>query len=332
MAEKIQEPYNFILNKNQKIQWLVNSLIPLNALIDCLGKANTGKSFLVESLIASVIHDKPFLGYKVNGGNVLLIDQDTPNMVLIHRLDKFNNFYVDEPKYNLYLESMKNYSLSDNSLIRIINEYFNIKLVVIDSLHSVCGGLDTNNQGDMINISKLKMFCLRNDMTIMFTHHVSEHLECGINEMMTITDINKFTMGSSVINQQSDIIMLLASSNEKKLSKIYVRMIGKRFLINKPPFIAVLNENKKNLSFIRKRYNLKGSGILSTEIEKEVLSAIKKLNSRGKLISVRDLYEETGHFFNKSALQLSFKNLEKMKKIDISRSKNNFYRVKINKK
>ena len=68
--------------------WLVEPIIPLGHLCVNLAQAGVGKSLLVESLAVHIVCGVPFCGFEIVEGDVLLIDQDTPQNVLYKRLSQ----------------------------------------------------------------------------------------------------------------------------------------------------------------------------------------------------------------------------------------------------
>ena len=139
--------FNFEIEPEQP-KWIVESLLPAGQLCIFLAQAGVGKSLLAEDLAIHIVYGEPFGNFVTVEGDVLVIDQDTPTDILTRRFIQFgkgiNHKGIEhKKKYDLYVESMKGYSLADGTLMSVIKEYPTVKLVLIDSLHSVCGRLNT---------------------------------------------------------------------------------------------------------------------------------------------------------------------------------------------
>src|SRR3990170_5123632 len=86
--------------------WLVKPIVPMGQLCLVLAQAGVGKSLLVESLAVHVVCDIPFCNFETLGGDVLLIDQDTPENTLHRRLIRLFNGLNQPKRHELFLESM----------------------------------------------------------------------------------------------------------------------------------------------------------------------------------------------------------------------------------
>lgn len=270
------------------VKWLVDELIPLNSLSFVLSQAGVGKSWFVEYLATCISHNIKFLNRKTLGGGVLIIDQDTPTDVLYNRLKKFS--YGKRPKNNLYVESMKGYTISDK-LVDLINEdYKEVKLVVIDSLHGISGHINVNDTHEMSKLSILKqnILCdLERDISLVVTHHTSEKVIATLDETMTSQTFGLFTMGSSVINQVADNIYFLASPEKgSRLKRLYLRPVAKRFDIDTEPIKMLLMEDNG--------VYLKYDGVYEKEdeVEKRILETLYRKSP--KVLTVNEIYENIG--------------------------------------
>ncbi len=225
--------------KIPKTEWLVDNLIPLGHLGFVIAQAGIGKSYFTEQLAACIVYGKPFLGLNVRSGNVLLIDEDTPEKVLMRRMSKFVTYYKDEKRVGeLRVKSMMGLKLSEKGkLLSAIAENDDTVLIIIDSFNAICGELNPNTTRDMARIQILKQYCLNEHMTILINHHISEKIEYSAHELMTC-DPHTLAMGSSVINQQADTYFILGSPNinNGKLESLYVRPVSKREMIPLNPF------------------------------------------------------------------------------------------------
>lgn len=270
------------------VKWLVDKLIPLNSLSFVLSQAGVGKSWFVEYLATCITHNLKFLNRKILEGNVLIIDQDTPTDVLNNRLKKFS--YGRKSKNNLYVESMKGYTISDKLVDLINDDYKDVRLVVIDSLHGISGHINVNDTQEMNKLSILKQNILNDlerDISIIVTHHTSEKVIATLDETMTSQTFGLFTMGSSVINQVADNIYFLASPEKgSKLRRLYLRPVAKRFDIDTQPIKMLLVEDNG--------IYLKYDGVYEKEdeVEKRILETLERKSP--KILTVDEIYKNIG--------------------------------------
>lgn len=237
--------------KIPKTRWLVYGLLALNDLIALLSQAGVGKSFLLEQLVLCIITETPFLGRAVRGGDVLLLDQDTPSTTLDRRLLMFHKGCGGEPpKHKLFKLSMEGLSFSDGSLYKAIAEYPSAILVVIDSLHTMVGSLDMNSAKDMSVLAVLKSQYLNENRTIVISHHISEKKEETIDDYM-VGSTNALAMFSSTINQNLDTYFILAAKPNKgqKLEELFIRPVVKRTPLSASPMLLYLSEKDGSLKF-----------------------------------------------------------------------------------
>lgn len=227
--------------------FIIDDIIENGKLLGFVASAGSGKSYILEYLAACTLYGYPFLGKKTHAGNVLLIDQDTPTDILESRMYEYIQHIESEgyEKIGTYdMISMKDLSLSDDSLIDEVKRH-NAKLVIIDSLRSVCGGLNMSN--DMHSLIKFKNEVLKDDMTIIFSHHTSEKKTVTVDRIMTSNDTGEFLMDDSRITQTLDGYFLIANPHkgEKTLTEFYIRPITKRSSIPFNPSVLSYHRNNE---------------------------------------------------------------------------------------
>lgn len=273
-----------------------------NALIEILAQSYGAKTLFTEYLAVCIINGVKFLGFKTVKAPVLIIDQDTPTDRLYSQIRRFNNKFKDNvDRMPLYIESMHGYSLAPinqytSSLLEVIKKYLigvnpRIKLVIIDSLHSMCENIDVNSTNDMNKLSFFKNQLLSEykDLTVIINHHISEHKYRDFNNIMT-EDAHGLAMGNSTIIQQADELIILKPKgfNNKKLSEVGVRPIAKRQAIPTDPFIIKLNDKNGIFEFVFKEFYTEPT----PKIESHIITLFKSLNTKTKrMLTVREVYE-----------------------------------------
>ena len=316
---------NMEFNFNRVIpetSWLVENLVPSGHLCFVLAKAGVGKSLLVESLGIHCVHAVNFAGLKTVEGNVLIVDQDTPENVLSKRLIKLSSAMENKPKHKLYVVK-GNYKLSDNTLQTLINDYKDVVLVIVDSFHSVCGKLDPNSTSDMNRLASFKDMCLNQNKTIIFNHHISQKTDITLDELMT-GETGSLAMGNSAIIQQADSYYIIGATADNGLTnRIYMRPIAKREAIPSKPIIIRLiqTETGEKLSY---------DGVYEPELDEDIhhdiVMLFKELN---KERTVKEVYEDMGHRHGENSVRKALAQLDKKGKVIFSKSKANLFRYRL---
>ncbi len=273
------------------INWLVDGMIPRDALSMIISQEGVGKSFFVESLSECVIHGSKFMGRDTNPSDVLLIDQDTPTNTLETRLKAFHKGIREEQICDLYTKSFEGCSLSDNSLLSAINRS-DAEVVIIDSLHSVSGKLNTNSVKDMQALSKLKQRVLESGKTLIITHHISSHAKINAESIMSTDRVGVHSMGSSIILQQADAYFMLGSKTNSDLTNLYVRPVQKRISLDVKPFVARLIEHKSKgkMKFYFLKDYIKKPLNVEFEVDRDILECLQ--SRKGESLGVNQLYYE----------------------------------------
>jgi hypothetical protein len=228
-----------------------------------------------------------------------------------------------EPAHQLFVESMKNYSLSDGTLFSAIKEHPSACLVIIDSLHSVCGRYNPNYTSDMNSLAKLKSLCLTPSKTILINHHISEKMSYTVEQLM-VENTHIMAMGNSSIVQQADSYYIIGASAENGVTnKLYIRPVAKRVSIRSTPLILQVvqpDEDSERLEF-------NGDYILNfSQEELDCLTLFKESQSDR---TVRETYEDMGHQHGEKAIREALANLQQKGILLMSRHKSNLFRYRL---
>jgi len=303
-------------------KWLVRNLVPLGHLCVLLAQSGVGKSFVLENLALCVACDKPFCGLETEHGEVLIIDQDTPTDVLNSRLLRYSNGLRKIPE-NLTVASMCGYNLYNNRLPELISEH-NPKLVIIDSLHSLCGRLNPNSTSDMSIWAKVKAGCLTPDRTIIVSHHITEKMTLSLEELM---DSNSHIsgMGNSTIKQQADTEYILASTTaDSKVNRFYLRPVSKRQSIPQQPVILGMSEPDE-MTLVMDFLGYYEAGL--TEAETDILLLIRE--SPRPDYTIHKIQTEMGSKWSESQVRRAVGKLEKEGKLVMNRGAHNRFTFRL---
>ena len=313
--------------KIPETEWLVDNLIPLGHLGFVIAQAGIGKSYFTEQLAACIVYGKPFLGLHVKSGSVLLIDEDTPEKVLMRRMGKFVTYYKDEKRVGeLRIKSMTGLKLAGkNSLLTALAENDDVVLIVIDSFNARCGDLNPNITRDMSRIQILKQYCLNEHMTILINHHISEKIERTALELMTC-DPHTLAMGSSVINQQADTYYILGSpsTNSSKLEALYVRPISKREMIPLNPFKIDYIEQDGH-SYFDKLAMIDTKSDLLEDVESDIMIIYREGQNKPEGRTVDEIYKTLAGKHGLIAVRNALKTLEIKGKIKYRKGRHNLF-------
>lgn len=308
----------------QQVKWIVKDLIPAGQLCLVLAQAGVGKSLAVEDLGVSVVFGLPFCGFETVDGNVLIIDQDTPTDRLKARLKRFGMGTKAEKKHTLFVESMQGYSLgSADRLFKLINDHPTAKLVIIDSLHSICGRLNPNHTTDMGVLAKLKRECLTDDRTIIINHHISEKVVYPVHSLMT-EDTHKMSMGASAIMQQADTYYIVgADASNGVTEKLYIRPVAKRLSIpTKPIVFQILQTDNGGEKLEFHGYYEPEFG----DVEKDIVTLFRESNT---MRTVKEVYEALGHQYGENKVREALSGLEKRGFLFLSRHQHDLFKYRL---
>jgi hypothetical protein len=284
-----------------------------------LAQAGVGKSLLLESLAIHIIHGIDFAGLKTVAGDVVIIDQDTPQNVLSKRLVRLNT-PLGAPKHKLYVHSMEGHVLSNKTLYHVVNKYPNATMVIIDSLHSVCGRFNPNYTTDMNTLADFKARCIDNGKTIIFTHHISQKSELTLDYLMT-GDTATFAMGNSAIIQQADTYYIIGASAENGLTnRLYIRPVAKREAIPLKSIILKLLQ-------VEGGEKIEYDGIYESDLDNELYIDIMTLfREKGERFVVKEVYESMGHKWGENRVRKALSELVQKNMLHMSRERSNLFK------
>lgn len=306
----------------EETKWLIKDLVPMSHLCFVLAQAGVGKSLLLEAMAISLIHEMPFGGLEVIGGDVVLIDQDTPEATLTKRILNLNNAMPSKPKHKLFVSSMKGYALSGTTLQTAINEHPDAVLTIVDSLHSVCGKLNPNYTTDMNILANFKKNCINAHNSIIFNHHISQKEILTVDDLMT-GDAGHLAMGASAIIQQADSYYIVGATVEDgRADRLFVRPVSKRVSIPGRPLILRLlpTDNGEKIEYDG-RYEQDVD-----EVEKDIMVLFREQNMER---TVKEVYEAMGHRHGEIAIRKSLSALDDKGLLTMSRNKNNLFKYRL---
>lgn len=319
-AKKTVEPFDF----NQKpcpVSWLVDSLIPLNHVCGLQGMSTAGKSWVLAHLAICLTHKaKLFDQFNVEDCDVLYIDQDTATDDLKRRLLKLSQGSRKSQNHNLYVLSQQGLSMSSGTLQHAIREHGHIPVVILDSLISTVGSLNTNSSKDMQHYITLGQECRSRGQTLVISEHISEKRLLSVFELMTSMP-NNLGMGSSVINQHADTYFIVAGkASNGKLTRQYIRPVSKRAAIPTGPFQVKFDSPKEDKT---EWIYYDGPYDSSNEVQADIMALFNELQ---KPMTVTEVYNELGGLHGICTVRQELANLNHLGKLHLVREKHNLFR------
>lgn len=306
----------------EEATWLVENVIPMGHLCVNLAQAGVGKSLLVENLAVHVVCGVPFCGFPTVEGDVLLVDQDTPRNTLYRRLIQSFNALEQSKKHEITVESMGGYYMHDNTLLTLMRDHPSARLIIIDSMHSVCGRLNPNYTSDMSYLAKLKEHCLNERNTILFNHHITQKLVLTVDDLM-LGETNHLAMGNSAIIQQADSYYIIgAEAKEGKAERIYVRPVSKRIAIPTKPIIfrILATDTGEKIEY---------EGLYEPELELAEQDILMLFREQMKERTVRETYDDMGHKHGEKQIRSGLASLERKGLLFMSRHKANLFKYRL---
>jgi len=306
----------------EEATWLVENIIPMGHLCVNLAQAGVGKSLLAESLAVHVVCGVPFAGFPTIEGDVLLVDQDTPQNTLNKRLVQTFSALGVSKKHELIVESMHGYYMHDNTLLTLMRDYSGVRLIIVDSMHSVCGRLNPNYTSDMSYLAKIKEFCLNGQNTIIFNHHISQKMVLTVDDLM-LGETSHLAMGNSAIIQQADTYYIIgAEAEEGKTTRIYIRPVSKRISIPTKPIILHVfpTEFGEKMEY---------EGLYEPELELAEQDVLMLFREQTRERTVRETYDDMGHKHGEKQIRSGLASLECKGLLFMSRHKANLFKYRL---
>ena len=189
-------------------EFIVENMIPEDALCVLAAASKVGKSWFVLQLAIAIVCGETFLEEQTHPCSVLYYALEDSDSRMVYRKNKLTNG-KEIPK-NLYIKMET--KTFDTGLLEEIEHYQNripnLKLVIIDTLQLV-RGTPRRNEGayafDYREMSVLRKFCADNKVTLIMVHHSRKQEDDG--------DTFNMISGSNGIMGASDATLFI---NRKK--------------------------------------------------------------------------------------------------------------------
>lgn len=159
-----------LIEKNlPPIDWLIDELVPEEAITILSGMSGSFKTWLVMDMAISVATGKEFLGvYNTKQTGVLIIDEESGERLCSERF----KLLTSSTEMPIYLLSMSGFKVSHKNIKEIIGvcKENGIGLVIIDSMTRVNTGDENSSKDTAIFFDKLRAFT-RESIAVLIIHH-----------------------------------------------------------------------------------------------------------------------------------------------------------------
>ncbi|OGZ66323.1 MAG: hypothetical protein A3C50_01255 [Candidatus Staskawiczbacteria bacterium RIFCSPHIGHO2_02_FULL_43_16] len=151
-------------------RWVIQDLIPLGTITALTGDSNTYKTFLTQSMAASIASGIPFLGhFPTTPGKVLIVDEENHRRQVQER---FKDLGINATLDIIFL-SLEGVKVDNEEHIEKLKEIIEKEkpvLVIFDSLVRLHGGEENSATEMSATFSGMKkLIC--DDLAILFIHH-----------------------------------------------------------------------------------------------------------------------------------------------------------------
>jgi hypothetical protein len=314
---------------------IVDGLLPKGETL-VFGKSGIGKSLLFYWLAICLKYNIDFLGMKtIKGIDILIINEDNAHESFISTLDKMENSVKDKKTHGeIYIHSMEGLRVKDGSLLEEIKkeleEHPNIGLILMDSIHAICGNMKVNDTVEMSKFTEFKSRILeiKPSLSLVCIHHATQHQTITYADFME-DKIEVEAMGNSRITQDADSIIIMIKKEELngKLISLGIRVKPKRFILDAGMFTINLIQSDKKMRFeYGEKYIRK-----EPEIVNDVIKYFKSNSSNKKkqYSYVEEVVKDFHGLYKDPQIRETLKGLELDGYLTLSRSASNKYKYSL---
>ena len=198
-------------------EWIVEGIIPEDGMTILAGKPKIGKSWLVLQLAGAVSCGGVMLGnIKVKKRGVLYLALEDNERRLQDRMEKLQIFPSNLFYYRCNSHKWPRGKESRSLLKTYLDEYPDIKLVIIDTLYRVRGGASfSSNQYevDYAEVNLIKEIADEHGISIIVLHHTNKRLSNDPLEMIS---------GTNGLAGSADTLLVLTRTRGEMDAELYI--------------------------------------------------------------------------------------------------------------
>ena len=235
-----------LLNKDSKVNWLVDGLIEEGGHTLITGKSGIGKSLFTLNLALSLASQQDFMGHKVNRPlNVTIIQCENSEPFMKHRLEKMVEaapqfkpalgkigFVYFDGRHDNPAFKLSNPNL--DAMIGKINDLYNTDVIIIDPYKSYAGTVENSNDENRQALDNLFAILNNKVITSLIVHHEGKSNErYGTDKARgasAVTDaISNYWSVYRKDDKDSDkvhfVVRCEKARNSKKFDDIYLEIV-----------------------------------------------------------------------------------------------------------
>ena len=166
------------LKPQAPLDWIVQDILSAGSVSMLVGDAGSGKTYMALDLAVSVARSKPWLGYAVNGGPVLWVDEESGNRRLSLRLGDVLRGHDAGPETPIAYTTLNRFDLwqqGDVFALAAAILRHKARLVVFDALMELLPGRDENTVKDVLpGLLALRNIAEATGAALLVIHHANK--------------------------------------------------------------------------------------------------------------------------------------------------------------
>ena len=278
---EVHEPYaTFVNNEPQAISYIIEGLIPQGTYSHLGAKPKHGKSCISRSESVCIAKGTPFLGRKVEQGEVLLCSLEDPRQHIDNCLQVLGYDKEKDARIHIVEKLPRNITETIDLLGEFLTQHPDIRFVVFDTLAKVVRAKDSTNYDEMLILCEKLSHMARE-----FKHL---HIQ-GLGHCKKVKQEDPFDafLGSVEIRGETDSNIVIYDTHGH-------RVIQSETRIGTPWEATILNADliQKNDTQYVKEFSLGGSLDSEVAMTKATHDAQKRVSYENRLITF--LKEQNG--------------------------------------
>jgi hypothetical protein len=207
-----------VYNSTVEVEYLVDRLIPKNAITVLFGRGGIGKTWLALELARCIGGGSPFLGLETQQTPVIYVDFENPLAVLTNRTQKLGE--SEGVFFWLANDEIKKAPKLDSKDWEVYKTLPKGSLIIFDTLRS-SQSRDEDKSQDMANVmSRLKE--LRDlGFTIVILHHTAKNNDRAAKGSTAIVDLADHILGLTLVKKKADGKDIIVDDEEDQEDTVF---------------------------------------------------------------------------------------------------------------
>lgn len=195
ILEKLESPNDIISSEADEVEFIVENILPRNAITIVSARPGTGKSTLTIQMAISIKNNSTFLGEKTKDTEyIVILDLENPKAVIKNILQEYQGKNLKGIFYwHLSNKELEAPYLDSDNFTQLLELPKNT-LLIIDSLRSSHNGRENESDSMKPIFDRLKRL-RENGLTILLIHHLSKgggimgstHIEAQVDHCLSLT-------------------------------------------------------------------------------------------------------------------------------------------------